>query len=126
VGLVCVSLSVHLCGYVDVLCRFAALAEGNRTPFDIPEAESELVAGFVTEYSGMRFGLFSMAKWGNLGDLLEVSGSDQVLQYHWDSSVDGGLATGKPLQGAGAVLLGAGYSRTFSETGCLPFKTGSA
>src|SRR5690606_24339700 len=45
-----------------VMFLTCVMAENKRPPFDLPEAESELVAGYFTEYSGMRFGLFYMSE----------------------------------------------------------------
>ncbi len=49
-----------------VIFFISQLAEGNRTPFDLPEAESELVAGYLSEYSSFRFALYFLVEFGNL------------------------------------------------------------
>ncbi|MBF0460186.1 MAG: NADH-quinone oxidoreductase subunit NuoH [Magnetococcales bacterium] len=75
----------HLWNVIPLLPPFllyfiSAVAETNRSPFDLPEAEAELVAGYFTDYSGMGFGLFFLGEYANmilvcfLGSLMFLGG----------------------------------------------------
>ncbi len=92
-----------------VIFFIAATAEANRTPFDLTEADSEIVAGFATEYSGMRFGFFFFAEYVNV---FIVSGLTVALFFGgWNAPFawpDAWAITPQPdLAGMGVGLLAA-------------------
>jgi NADH-quinone oxidoreductase subunit H len=61
---------LFVAGIVFFIC---SIAEINRTPFDLPEAETELVSGFCTEYSSMKYALFFMAEYANMVTVCAVT-----------------------------------------------------
>ncbi len=68
---------------VGLLCFFVAgTAESSRAPFDLPEADTELVAGYHTEYSGMRWGLFQTAEYVNMITLSALAVTLFFSGYH--------------------------------------------
>jgi NADH-quinone oxidoreductase subunit H len=89
------ALSWNIFGGFQIVAFFiylmAAYAETNRAPFDLPEAESELVAGYHTEYSSMKFAMFFMAEYANMitvacvATLLFFGGSTSPFGHLFDS-----------------------------------------
>ena len=63
-----------------VIFFISALAETNRPPFDLPEAEAELVAGYQTEYSGMMYAMFWLGEYANIL-LLCAMGSISIFRW---------------------------------------------
>jgi len=74
----------------------SGLAAAKRAPFDLPEAESELTAGFHTEYSGMRFGMFFLPEYALMLSLSGVTGALFLGGYHdpFGLSAEGGSMHG--------------------------------
>jgi NADH-quinone oxidoreductase subunit H len=90
---------------IGFLCYItAAIAETNRVPFDLPEAETELVAGYHTEYSSFKFAMFFMAEYANM---ITVSCLATILFFGgWLSPFPDSWTWAQYIPGAGLLLLG--------------------
>ena len=105
----------------------AATAEANRTPFDLTEADSEIVAGFATEYSGMRFGFLFFAEYVNvfiisalLVTLFFGAWNAPFPFPHVEVALDPGSL------GVGLLLLLVGGAPVARDPGCSPRRSTSS
>jgi NADH:ubiquinone oxidoreductase subunit H len=107
----------------------AQLAEGNRTPFDLPEAESELVSGYNTEYSGMRFLMFFLGEFANVWVLAAISVTLFLggWQIPWGTQADGITPAAWLVGGSGIVLavmmIGAALPALAIAFGIVKYRT---
>ncbi|MCB0221764.1 MAG: NADH-quinone oxidoreductase subunit H [Chrysiogenetes bacterium] len=102
-------------------CYFiGAIAEINRAPFDLPEAESELVSGFATEYSGLRFLFFFFAEWANIYVISAIA----VILFFGGWQVPGWETA--ELQAAGVPILYTLLGLTIVGAGYFGYKLGSS
>ena len=97
------------------ILMIASIAEVNRTPFDLPEAESEIIAGYHTEYSGMRFGLFFLAEYLSvfgvscLGTVLFLGGGTVLPFLEFPADMIGLKTTSYVL--VNAILLSVFFAK---------------
>lgn len=90
--------------FAAVLFITAAMAENRRTPFDLPEAESELIAGYFTEYSAMKMGLFMFAEFIEIAVIAALFSTLFLGGYNLPYMHDGGFS----LPGGTEIVLSHG------------------